>query len=137
MHAIKSDEEWFATIQECRASGLPDRVWCRENGISSSSFYYNVKKLRNKAMDIPASKGGCVTPIIQEVVPLRIKDEPDSLPIERNKAIVTDINHEAVNEPLDTSSFISIESNGITVTCKGSVSSSILCSIIRMLQVSC
>ncbi|MBO6308050.1 MAG: IS66 family insertion sequence element accessory protein TnpB [Oribacterium sp.] len=137
MHAIRSDEEWFATIQECRASGLPDRVWCRENGISSSSFYYNVKKLRNKALDIPVSKGSCVTPIIQEVVPLHIKDEPENLPAGRNKAIVTDINHESVNEPLDTSSSISIESNGITVTCKGAVSSSILCSIIKMLQTRC
>ena len=70
MHAIKSDEEWFATIRECWSSGLSDRVWCRENGISSSSFYYNVRKLRNKALDIPESKGNYTTLIIQEVVPL-------------------------------------------------------------------
>ena len=35
-------------IQECRSSGLTDKDWCREHGVSGNSFYYNVKKLKKQ-----------------------------------------------------------------------------------------
>lgn len=48
MFTIKQSksELWFDRIMECRASGLSDAQWCRENNIKAPTFYYWVKKLR-------------------------------------------------------------------------------------------
>lgn len=51
----KNDEYWMDVIQTCRTSGLSDLQWCRENGINTSTFYYHVKCLREKACTIPVS----------------------------------------------------------------------------------
>lgn len=48
-------ENWSALIQECRASGLSNREFCRQHGISEKSFYYWLRKLRHQAGE--ASKG--------------------------------------------------------------------------------
>lgn len=49
----EKDQYWMELIQESRSSGLPDKRWCDENGISASSFYYNIRRLRQKASAIP------------------------------------------------------------------------------------
>ena len=46
MNKSESDKYWTEIIQTCRVSGLSDYEWCRMNHISTSSFYYNVKRLR-------------------------------------------------------------------------------------------
>ena len=32
-------QEWAAAIQECRSSGLSVRQWCRERGITPTTYY--------------------------------------------------------------------------------------------------
>lgn len=49
MNKSESDKYWTEIIQTCRVSGLSDYEWCRINHISTSSFYYNVKRLRMAA----------------------------------------------------------------------------------------
>lgn len=49
----RSQEEWLQLIMECRNSGMTDRTWCEQHGILVSSFYNAVKRLRQKACDIP------------------------------------------------------------------------------------
>lgn len=49
MTKAQKDEYWMNCIQQCRVSGLSDYAWCNKNGISISSFYYNIKRLRSKA----------------------------------------------------------------------------------------
>lgn len=44
-------ENWLALIQECNASGLSNREFCRQHGISEKSFYYWLRKLRNQAVE--------------------------------------------------------------------------------------
>lgn len=39
-------QEWAMRIQECSASGLTKREFCRQRGISEKSFYYWLRKLR-------------------------------------------------------------------------------------------
>ena len=34
----RSDQEWLDLIQECRASGLPDKEWCQLHSISIKTF---------------------------------------------------------------------------------------------------
>lgn len=48
-------ENWSALIQECRASGLSNREFCRQHGISEKSFYYWLRKLRDQAAEASKS----------------------------------------------------------------------------------
>ena len=48
-------EKWSAVIRECNASGLSNREFCRQRGISEKSFYYWLRKLRNQAAEAAES----------------------------------------------------------------------------------
>lgn len=71
MTKAKKDNYWMNLIQQCRVSGMSDYAWCNQNGISISSFYYNVRHLRTKAcVPDPVAK---VTEK-QEVVPIHYNE---------------------------------------------------------------
>lgn len=53
MSTASNDDHWLKLITQCRSSGLTDRQWCIENGISVSTFYYHVRALRKKACEVP------------------------------------------------------------------------------------
>ena len=46
--------EWAMLIQECSASGLTKREFCRQRGISEKSFYYWLRKLRTQEIESAA-----------------------------------------------------------------------------------
>ena len=52
----RTDEEWLYLIQECRSSGLTDKQWCEAHQICPSNFYYQIKRFRNRACEIPESQ---------------------------------------------------------------------------------
>ena len=52
----RTDDEWLSLIHECRLSGLTDKQWCEAHQICPSNFYYQIKKFRNKACEIPESQ---------------------------------------------------------------------------------
>lgn len=71
MTKAEKDNYWMNLIQQCRVSGMSDYAWCNQNGISISSFYYNVRRLRTKAcVPDPVAK---VTEK-QEVVPIHYNE---------------------------------------------------------------
>lgn len=49
-------ETWSALIQECNVSGLSNREFCQQRGISEKSYYYWLRKLRNQAADTVGAK---------------------------------------------------------------------------------
>ena len=51
----RSLDEWMKLVTECRQSGLTDAAWCTEHGISPSSFYNAVTRLRKRACQIPVN----------------------------------------------------------------------------------
>lgn len=51
-------EDWFKLISNCRHGDLNDREWCKENGISLSTFYRKIKLLKEMGFLIPDSKRG-------------------------------------------------------------------------------
>ena len=52
-HPRRTDEEWMNLIWECRSSGLSDKCWCEEHHIHTSNFYYQIRRLRKMACEIP------------------------------------------------------------------------------------
>lgn len=52
-HPRRTDEEWMNLIQECRSSGPSDKCWCEEHHIHTSNFYYQIRRLRKMACEIP------------------------------------------------------------------------------------
>ena len=127
---LRTDDEWFRIIQECRSSGLSDKDWCREQGISASTFYYNIRKLRKLACEVPAHNEQPVPAPPQEVVQLRISDDEIALPNIKEDAI-----HPEGAQGLTEA--IRIECGGISVTCPDGTSSAMVCSVIRALQHGC
>lgn len=47
----------YELVMQCRKSGLSDRQWCLDNDIVPSTFYYWVRRLRQRACyDLPDMK---------------------------------------------------------------------------------
>jgi hypothetical protein len=58
-HPRRTNQEWLDLIQECRASGMSDKDWCDQHNIQRSSFYYHIRKLRDRACAIPEALDLC------------------------------------------------------------------------------
>lgn len=76
-------ENWSALIQECRASGLSNREFCRQHGVSEKSFYYWLRKLQHQAAE--ASKSHLIKldlpPTEEDVLPIRYRGADLRLPV--------------------------------------------------------
>lgn len=72
MTKAEKDKYWMDCIQQCHVSGLSDYAWCNQNGISTSSFYYNMKRLSMKASAVLASVPKVVEK--RDVVPIHYKE---------------------------------------------------------------
>ena len=44
-------QQWEMVVQECAASGLSNREFCRQRGIAEKSFYYWQRKLRRQIVE--------------------------------------------------------------------------------------
>ena len=50
--------EWAEKIRDCQSSGLSVTRWCAENEIAPKTYYYHLKKLREKVCgQIPVAVG--------------------------------------------------------------------------------
>ena len=64
-------QNWVQVIQECRASGLTNRAFCRQRGIPEKKFYYWLRKLRTQALEaarpqiVPVSHGAVAEELVQ------------------------------------------------------------------------
>jgi len=67
---FSTDQEWFEFIQRCRTSGMNDKEFCREHGISQTSLYRHIRMLKEKAYELPKNRKQK-----HEVVPLTVYDE--------------------------------------------------------------
>ena len=62
-------QQWETVVQECAASGLSNREFCRQRGIPEKSFYYWQRKLRQQIVESAAP----------QLVPLESVTEPEDL----------------------------------------------------------
>jgi putative transposase len=44
-------QQWAKLIQECKASGMSNKDFCIQRGVSEKSFYYWQKKLRTQLLE--------------------------------------------------------------------------------------
>ena len=49
-------QQWAMVVQECAASGLSNREFCRQRGIVEKTFYYWQRKLRTQTIEASAPK---------------------------------------------------------------------------------
>ena len=63
-------QNWAMVIQECGNSGLSNREFCRQRGISEKTYYYWLRKLRSQMAETVAP----------QLVPLEPVAESDDMP---------------------------------------------------------
>lgn len=57
-------KQWMEIIKECRESGEPVTKWCKNHNISEPSYYYYLKKIREKACELmPVDAGTQFVPV--------------------------------------------------------------------------
>ena len=44
-------EQWKKLIAECQSSGMPVRKWCEQNGFREQTYYYYLKRIREKEIE--------------------------------------------------------------------------------------
>lgn len=59
-------QTWALLIQECKASGMTNKDFCEQRGVSEKSFYYWQRKFREQLLDATAP----------QLVPLDRPSEP-------------------------------------------------------------
>ena len=121
MTKAEKDKYWMNCIQQCRISGLSDYAWCHQNGISTSSFYYNIKRLRIKASEVSASVPQAIEK--QEVVPVRYNE------LQETKVVLPKKNSDSVA--------IRLEYNGIIMAISNDADAAIIKATLTALQQLC
>ena len=70
--------EWSEQIERQQSSGLSVEQWCDENGINPKTYYYRLRKVREKCVAEQPS-----------IVPITMLDESGKIRIEKNGMSIT------------------------------------------------
>ena len=70
--------EWSEMVRECQSSGQTVERWCSENGVNIKTYYYRLKRVRDRICEKISEK--------QDIVPLAIcmenrKSASENVPI--------------------------------------------------------
>lgn len=116
----QKDQYWMDCIQQCRVSGLSDYAWCQQNGISTSSFYYNIKRLRSNATVVPS-----VPKVVekQEVVPIHYNQ------LQETKVVLPKKQGDSVA--------VRLEYNGVIMAISNDADAAIITATLKALQQLC
>ena len=66
-------QQWEMVVQECAASGLSNREFCRQRGIPEKSFYYWQRKLRQHIVESAAPQLVPLEPVTESEDLLQIQ----------------------------------------------------------------
>ena len=61
-------QNWAMVIQECSSSGLSNREFCRQRGISEKTYYYWLRKLRSQMAE-------AAVPQLVQLEPVPVQDD--------------------------------------------------------------
>ena len=73
-------QQWTQIIRECQGSGLSNKEYCRQQGISEKSYYYWLRKLRNAATESIPQIVEMETPAIENKIYIRFCGAEPTLP---------------------------------------------------------
>ena len=45
-------QEWQQRIMDCQTSGMSVKAWCQANGISTGSYYFHLRKIRESVLEV-------------------------------------------------------------------------------------
>ena len=79
------EQQWALVIKECVDSGLTNKEYCRQHGISEKSYYYWLRKLRKQVCEQAA-------PQIVAIDPVRKTDEVEYKGAELKLPVNIDMN---------------------------------------------
>ena len=67
------EQQWALVIKECADSGLTNKEYCRQHGISEKSYYYWLWKLRKQVCEQAAPQIVAIDPVVKTDEVLRIE----------------------------------------------------------------
>ena len=77
-------QSWAMVIQECNSSGLSNREFCRQRGISEQTYYYWLRKLRSQMAEATARQlvplDPAPVPILDDVLQTQYRGAELKLP---------------------------------------------------------
>ena len=44
-------QEWQQRILDCQSSGMSVKAWCQQNGISTGTYYFHLRKIRESVLE--------------------------------------------------------------------------------------
>jgi len=131
---FKTDQEWLDVIQTCRTSGMTDKDWCLSNGISQTSLYRHINRLRKKDYAIP-DHGWVQLDKGHEVVPVEF-DKIEELEQEYIR-IPSEVRSDAGSVSETASSGVHVTAGKFRIDIDNDANTSVLQDTLRILQRLC
>lgn len=131
---FKTDQEWLDVIQTCRTSGMTDKDWCHSNGISQTSLYRHINRLRKKDYAIP-DHGRVQLDKGHEVVPIEFDRLAE--PAQTYVRLSEEERADAVSVSENVSSGVRITAGKFKIDIDNNVNTSVLQDTLRILQRLC
>ena len=78
------EQQWALVIKECADSGLTNKEYCRQHGISEKSFYYWLRKFRKQVCEQTAPQIVAIDPVPKTDEVLRIEYKGAELKLPAN-----------------------------------------------------
>ena len=73
-------QQWTQIIRECQNSGLSNKEYCRQHGISEKTYYYWLRKLRAEAAEGMPQIVEMEPPAMEDKVYIRFRGAELTLP---------------------------------------------------------
>ena len=131
---FKTDQEWLDVIQTCRTSGMTDKDWCRSNGISQTSLYRHINRLRKKDYAIP-DHGRIQLDKGHEVVPVEFDKITELDP--KYVRLSSEVRSDDISVSGIASSGVHVTAGKFKIDIDNNVNASVLQDTLRILQRLC
>ena len=131
---FKTDQEWLDVIQTCRTSGMTDKDWCHSNGISQTSLYRHINRLRKKDYAIP-EHGRVQLDKGHEVVPVEFDKITELDP--KYVRLSSEVRSDDISVSGIASSGVHVTAGKFKIDIDNNVNASVLQDTLRILQRLC
>ena len=128
------NQEWLDVIQTCRTSGMTYKDRCRSNGISQTSLYRHINRLRKKDYAIPGH-GRVQLDKGHEVVPIELDRLAE--PAQSYVRLSEEKRADAVSVSENVSNDVRITAGKFKIDIDNNVNTSVLQDTLRILQRLC